>query len=296
MRVLAHIHTFNDADIIDRTIASVEAQTRAVDEILVVDNASRDATLDQPLVKHAAVLRQAENGGTSGAVHSGMRYALDHGYDWIWVFDADSTPEPAALDKLLNLYESLPEIERDKTAFLACVHYNVQDGTPRHGSVFTEQGVRVVDPQPHEPYYRCHATIWSGCLYRLDAVRHIGLPNVDYVLDNGEGEYGYQIKKAGYHGVTHLGARLEHNIRGVLGIPLDRPAPPIRCYYSFRNPLYFALYDFREKRAQLLIGTLLGLTGMAAKMLRQPWAYSPQIRASARGVWHGLTGNIAARY
>src|SRR5579872_5843484 len=99
MRILAHIHTFNDADIIDRTIASVEAQTCAVDEIIVVDNASKDATLEQPLVKHATVLRQAENGGTSGAVHNGMRYALDRGYDWIWVFDADSTPEPAALEK-----------------------------------------------------------------------------------------------------------------------------------------------------------------------------------------------------
>ena len=37
MRVLAHIHTFNDADIIDRTIESVLKQTRPVDGILVVD-------------------------------------------------------------------------------------------------------------------------------------------------------------------------------------------------------------------------------------------------------------------
>jgi len=48
MRVLAHIHTFNDADIIDRTIESVQRQTRPVDGILVVDNASTDGTLDRP--------------------------------------------------------------------------------------------------------------------------------------------------------------------------------------------------------------------------------------------------------
>ena len=35
MRVLAHIHTFNDADIIDRTIEAVLRQTRPVDGILV---------------------------------------------------------------------------------------------------------------------------------------------------------------------------------------------------------------------------------------------------------------------
>src|SRR5439155_8478900 len=108
-RILAHIHTFNDADIIDRTIASVRTQTHLVDEIIVVDNASRDATLDQPSVKHATVLRQAVNGGTSGAVHAGLRYALDHDYDWTWVFDADSLPDPDALEKLLALYASFPE-------------------------------------------------------------------------------------------------------------------------------------------------------------------------------------------
>src|SRR5207249_3186734 len=103
MRVLAHIHTFNDADIIDRTIESVRAQTHPVDEILVVDNGSSDNTLDQPSLRQVTVLRHAENQGTSGAVYGGIRYALDHDYDWIWLFDADSNPEPDALEKLLDL-------------------------------------------------------------------------------------------------------------------------------------------------------------------------------------------------
>ena len=83
MRV-AHIHTFNDADIIDGTIAALRAQTRPVDGI-VVDNASTDGTLAQPSVRHATVLRHPENRGTSGTVYTGMRFALDQGYDWIWV-------------------------------------------------------------------------------------------------------------------------------------------------------------------------------------------------------------------
>jgi GT2 family glycosyltransferase len=298
MRILAHIHTFNDADIIERTIASLRAQTHPVDDILVVDNASRDDTLAQPAVNGVSVLRLAENGGTSGAVHSGFRYALAHDYDWIWVFDADSTPQPDALAKLLDLYAGLPQDQRDRTAFVACMHYNMQDGIPRHGSIFTEQGVEVVNPAPEAPYYLCHTTIWSGVLYRLAAVREIGLPNVDYVLDNGESEYGYQIKKAGYLGFVCQDAVLEHNIRGFLGIPQepDKPAPPIRCYYVFRNALYFALYDFRERRSRLLIGTVLGLAGMVVNFLRRPRNHAPQLRACARGIWHGVTGNIAARY
>ena len=83
MRVLAHIHTFNDADIIDRTIDAVLRQTRPVDGIVVVDNASTDGTLDRPSVKHAVTVRHEANLGTSGAVHSGFRFALEHDYDWI---------------------------------------------------------------------------------------------------------------------------------------------------------------------------------------------------------------------
>jgi glycosyltransferase involved in cell wall biosynthesis len=137
MRVLAHIHTFNDADIIDRTIEAVLRQTRRLDGILVVDNASTDGTLERPWLQHAAVLRHPENLGTSGAVHSGFRFALEQGYDWIWVFDADSAPEPDALEKLLDLYASWPQNLQDETAFLACLYSNVQDGVLRHGGLFT---------------------------------------------------------------------------------------------------------------------------------------------------------------
>ena len=50
MRVLAHIHTFNDADIIAATLAAVRHQTRPPDGILIVDNAfdRRDVGPDIP--------------------------------------------------------------------------------------------------------------------------------------------------------------------------------------------------------------------------------------------------------
>src|SRR5882724_965001 len=115
MRVLAHIHTFNDADIIDRPIKAVLRQTRAVDGILVVDNASTDGTLEQPSLKNATVLRHPENLGTSGAVHRGIRFALEQEYEWIWIFDADSVPEPDALEKLLDLYAAFPPSLQQET-------------------------------------------------------------------------------------------------------------------------------------------------------------------------------------
>lgn len=63
MRILAHVHTFNDADVIDQIIEAILRQTRPVDGILVVDNASTDGTLARPALKHATLLRHPENLG-----------------------------------------------------------------------------------------------------------------------------------------------------------------------------------------------------------------------------------------
>jgi GT2 family glycosyltransferase len=307
MRVLAHIHTFNDADIIDGAIEAILRQTRPVDGILVVDNASTDGTLDRPFLEHATILRHHENLGTSGAVHSGFRFALDHDYDWIWLFDADSVPEPDALQKLLELYAGWPQSQQDETGFLACLYYNVGDGEPHHGGLFTRTGSAPSRPVPEVRHYLCHFTIWSGCLYRLAAVRQIGLPNANYVLDGGEGEYAYRVMKAGYKAFIHQDAVLHHNVRGHSAVTAVKvkvgPAkitfyefPAIRCYYACRNVLYFNLYDFAERSPWLVLRTVMSVTILMVKFLVRPRNHRDQIVACFRGIWHGATGNIAARY
>jgi rhamnosyltransferase len=307
MRVLAHIHTFNDADIIDATIAAVLRQTRPVDGIIVVDNGSTDDTLERPSVNHVAVLRHPENRGTSGAVYSGFRFALERDYDWIWVFDADSVPEPDALKTLLDLYTGWPRSLQDETGFLACLPHNLQDGLPLHGGLFTRHGLAPARPASGERYYRCNFTIWSGCLYRLAAVRQIGLPNPDYVLDWGEYEYAYRVMKAGYKAFIHIDAVLQHNIRGYTSVNPSEvklgPAtsavhefPPIRCYYTCRNMFYFALYDFAEGRFGLLRSMGWRVLLLPVSFLLRPRTHGEQILACFRGIWHGATGNIAARY
>jgi rhamnosyltransferase len=307
MRVLAHIHTFNDADIIDRTIEALQQQTRKVDGILVVDNASTDGTLDRPSIRYTTVLRHMENRGTSGTVYSGLKYALEHEYDWVWVFDADSIPEPEALQKLLDLFATFPQKAQDQTAFLACIHYNVQDGVEQHAGVFTERGFRRVSPAPHERYYPCHVVIWSGCLYRTEALRQIGLPNPDYMLDWGEGEYGYRIMMAGYTGFVYRDAVLHHNIRGYTSLtsitrkvgPATlrfREFAPIRCYYTCRNPIYFALYDVSSGHIRLFLDAARRVFPLTLNFVLRPRNHGRQIRACLRGLWHGFTGNITARY
>jgi rhamnosyltransferase len=307
MKVLAHIHTFNDADVIDRTIDAVLRQTRAVDGIVVVDNASSDCTLERPSLRHATVLRHDKNLGTSGTVATGFRFALEQNYDWVWLFDADSNPEPDALEKLLTLYTGWPPAVQDRIGFLSCLPHNVPDGMLLHGGLFTARGLAYAKPALEERYYLFDFTIWSGCLYRTAVIRQIGLPNTDYVLDWGEHEYAYRVMKAGFKAFMVQNSIMHHNIRGEITLkpvevhlgPLSFSyviLPPIRCYYLFRNAFYFGLYVFKEGGLHLLLNDGKEMVKLTIKYLLHPRRHKQLISACVRGIWHGLTGNIAARY
>jgi GT2 family glycosyltransferase len=307
MKVLAYIHTFNDADVIDQAIDALSRQTRPVDKILVVDNASTDGTLDRPSLTSVAIIRHDTNRGTSGAIHAGFEFAITHGFDWIWLFDADSVPKPDALEKLLEVYAGWPENLQDETAFLTCLHFNVGDNLPRYGGLFTSRGIAPNVPKPGEPVVPCHFTVWSGCLYRLAATSKIGLPNANYVLDWGEGEYGYRVMNSGYKGFICREAVLIHNVRGYASV---KPAanqqgpdlvtvhefPPIRCYYSCRNMLYFVLYDIASRHRRAYLRQLFRPVKLLSSFLVRPKNHGAHILACLRGIWHGVTGNITARY
>src|SRR5207248_6618407 len=83
---------------------------RPLEEIIVVDNASTDATSDLLAVRYPqiTVLRMSENLGAGGGLASGLAYAaLQKRHDWIWTFDQDSVPAPAALEVMLREIQGL---------------------------------------------------------------------------------------------------------------------------------------------------------------------------------------------
>src|SRR5437763_16025660 len=179
MRVLAHIHTFNDADVIERVLIALQNQTRQPDAIVIVDNGSTDATLDRNFPECVTVIRNSENLGTSGAVRVGFAYALEHVFDWTWIFDADSVPEPNALEDLLGLFLDMSASAQHRICFLAC-RVAARTGQARHEPmIFTESGGMIATVELGADYSRCDCTLWSGSLYRMAAVAQIGLPQAD---------------------------------------------------------------------------------------------------------------------
>src|SRR6266436_2732008 len=118
MRVLAHIHTFNDADVIDQALDSLQRQTRKPDAIIIVDNGSRDDTLDRTFPCWVTIIRHRTTLGTSGTIRTGFTYALVHEFDWLWILDVDIVPDSDALEDLLAFFEDLTPPAREKFCVL----------------------------------------------------------------------------------------------------------------------------------------------------------------------------------
>ena len=92
-KITAVVVTYNRKELLRRCVEHLRGQTRALDNIIVVNNGSTDGTkvwLDEQT--DLDVIHQ-ENVGGSGGFYRGIQYAYEKGYDWIWCMDDDVYPE-----------------------------------------------------------------------------------------------------------------------------------------------------------------------------------------------------------
>jgi glycosyltransferase involved in cell wall biosynthesis len=96
-KVLAAIPCLNE----EISIGSVVLQTRKyVDEVMVVDDGSRDETARLAEEAGATVIRHRKNLGKAAGVKTALRYALDHPFDLIILLDGDGQHKPEEIPSL----------------------------------------------------------------------------------------------------------------------------------------------------------------------------------------------------
>lgn len=307
MRVLAHIHTFNDAAVIENLLDGLARQTRPVDGVVIVDNASRDGTLDRVFPDNTAVIRNSENTGSCGAVHSGLAHGLEHGFDWTWVFDADSVPEPDALANLIAFYQGLPPAEQDRVCFLASNMKSAPGVEQDRPMVFTKSGIEFAPVNPAVPAIRVDFYKWSGAFFRMQAVSNIGLPSPDYFIDFGEMEYGYRAARLGFRSYMVIDVVVHQDVGRPPGVAHHAVGfgpftfwwyelSPLRCYYRVRNLLYFWLYECRPRRRSWVIRSIRSGLLFPRNFVFRPVSRRRHLIACVRGFWDGLTMHMERRY
>jgi len=98
------IPAFNETGAISDVIREVR-QVMPKTPILVVDDASKDATYDRAKAAGADVLRLPHHLGLGGCVQAGYRLAYELGYDYVIRVDGDGQHDPRDIPTVLEALE-----------------------------------------------------------------------------------------------------------------------------------------------------------------------------------------------
>jgi GT2 family glycosyltransferase len=292
----------NAAHLLPRQMDALKRQTRKIDEIVVVDNASTDDTLsllatDYPEV---TVLNLAKNGGVGGAFSAGLAYtATVKEHDWTWLLDDDSVPSPDGLEGLLGGLQRLGE-EAENIAILAPlgVHKETEvaycghlwrNGLRRPSVEATKQEISFVD-----------AVISSGTLIRKEAIERVGLPRADFFMDFVDFELCLRLRRYGYRIAVVPSCQLDHAIGNPRRVNLFgfhrawTDHAPWREYYIARNEIFTIWAYYPNWKTKCSISWRL-LRHAAGVLLLGTHKMS-RLRMMYQGLLDGRAGRLGIRF
>ncbi|MFF2389859.1 glycosyltransferase [Agromyces sp. NPDC058104] len=232
-RVVAVVVAYNRAELLAEVLDALGAQRAALAKVVVVDNASTDASAD---VARAAgelidLVTLPRNTGGAGGFAAGMAVALsDHEPDWLWLMDDDTVPTEGALAELLGAVDGTEHVVAGSRVVW---HDGTEHpmNTPRE-KPFVGKAERVAAARRGGIPIR--STSFVSMLVRADVVREIGLPIADYFIWNDDFEYSTRALR-GRRGL-HVPASVVVHKTKMLGATDADPGP--RFYYEVRNKLW----------------------------------------------------------
>lgn len=269
MRVTAVVVAYNRRDLLREALGALAAQSRPVDRLIVVDNASTDGSADvaEELLEawgaRARLVRLDVNTGGAGGFAVGIAAAVvDEDTDWVWVMDDDTVPGPDALAGALGTYERYVANGPDDLAVMGSrvVWTDGEDhpmNTPK-AKIRAAQAER--DRAASVGAMEIRSISFVSAFLRAARVREKGLPLADYFLWNDDFEYSARLLRGArglytpYSVVTHKTAK-----RGS-----SDADPGARFFYEVRNKLWV----FRASKALYTWEKLLYTAATARRWVR----------------------------
>ena len=243
-------------------MAALKVQTRKVQEIIVVNNASDDGT-DQWLAgqEGLTVIRQ-ENTGSSGGQYTGIKTAFEKGHDWFWSMDDDTVPQPDSLERMTEK----PYFREPWTGFLASVVIWT-DGTPHrmntHAATDAHEWLRTVLV---DRCVRATTASFVSIMFSRPAVEQVGLPIKEMFLWFDDVEYTARIARK-FKNFFVLDSVAVHKTKSNAGAAFERVAPAdrIKYLYGLRNYILYVKWDTVSwlRKAISILATLGRATRMA---------------------------------
>lgn len=300
--IAAVIVTFNRKALLIECLEANLAQTRPLDRIILVDNASTDGThellADRGLLDNDRIdyLRLDENLGGAGGFAHGMARAMEGGFAWMLLMDDDAVPDVDALEKLLDGCAGLPAEMLDKPCALTTSVVGKTgeiDVLHRRRVDLSTLGSTALEAEAYSlPVAEIDAGSFVGFMVSRATVDKVGLPRADFFIYYDDTEYSLRIRKAGGKIYLMPQSRIVHpEDQGDSKTALRSPSYLWRNFYQLRNQIQtYRLYT--SNGPILFYRVLKTLINMLVSVLFfQPdkWRRS---RTFSRAIWDGYSGKL----
>lgn len=149
LKLFVIIVTYKGQPWYDRCFASLRESTIPV-QTIVVDNASNDGTVEyiREHFPEIHLIESKENLGFGKGNNVGLRYALDHGCDYVFLLNQDAWVDADALEKLVEIHSKHSEY-----GILSPIHLNAEKTGIEKGLVLYLDDRRVTDKALFEDLY-----------------------------------------------------------------------------------------------------------------------------------------------
>ena len=230
-RIVACIVTHNRRELLRECLTQLKAQTRPLDEIVVIDNGSEDGTgaMLTEEFPDVDVISYPDNRGASHGFSRGVTLALERDFDWLWLIDDDGIARPDALAELLAALEEL-----DDTPALLCSRVEWLDGMPHtmNFPVMARERDKPVVADLRDGVVPIRAATYVSLLLSRSAMESTHPPLAKFFYQTDDIEYTARLlrDRPGYYVARSV--VLHKTPRQHTAISDDR-----RFYYHARNTL-----------------------------------------------------------
>ena len=236
------IVNWNGERFLDRCLSALLAQTVAPHEIILVDNASSDASLD--IVRRFPSLRllaQNENLGFARGNNLAIKAAAAES-EWIALLNPDAFPEPRWLEALLSAARDNPAFDVFGGKLVNAADPAVLDGVAdayHMSGLVWRMGHGVPVSSLSEQAFEVFSSCAAAALYRRSALLEVGGFDEDFFCYVEDVDLGFRLRLAG-HRCHYVPSSVVHHVgSGTTGGQHSEFA----VYYGHRNLVWTYVKD-----------------------------------------------------
>lgn len=249
MKIVVVLVTFNRINDLKKTLNCYDNQTRKMESLIVVNNASTDGTEeflrewenDYSGYKKVVIHNQKNTGG-SGGFYDGIKEAMKCDCDFIFLADDDAFAKPDMLENIYKFYakkENFKNIAAMCTSVVNKSEFDVLHRRRIKKGIFFLKNECIKKEEYEKEYFKVDDFSFVGAIISKSVIQQIGLPKKEYFIYYDDTEYSTRIRKVGDI-YCIPSSKMEHNTN-------VNAETSWRDYYVLRNYLNLLKTHYEKK-------------------------------------------------